>query len=305
MLMRVTAQVFRLSSNFRLKDRSRDSWNRKPLKSEELQRAENIWIRAFQEKYFPIELDYLQSQKKAWRPALVSQLDLFLDSDRIIRCKGRLQNAVMSESAKHPVLITKYSSLARIIITKVHEQVFHYGTESTLAKLFQRYWIPSSRAQVKRICHNCVKCRRDHGPAYKLPDPAPLPAERIRESYPFEVTGIDYTGAILVRVKEGEDSVYILLFTCGVTRAIHLEVVENMTSGAFIDALRRFTSRHSIPRVIYSDNASTFVSASKILTQFVKQPEVAMELVNLRITWKFIPKRAPWYGGWWERACID
>ena len=66
MLMRVTAQVFRFSSNFRLKDRSRDSWNREPLKSEELQRAENIWIRAFQEKYFPIELDYLQSQKKAW-----------------------------------------------------------------------------------------------------------------------------------------------------------------------------------------------------------------------------------------------
>ena len=52
MLMLVTAQVFCLSSNFRLKDRSRDSWNREPLKSEELQRAENIWIRAFQEKYF-------------------------------------------------------------------------------------------------------------------------------------------------------------------------------------------------------------------------------------------------------------
>ena len=211
----------------------------------------------------------------------------------------------MTESAKNPVLIPKYSSLARLIITKVHEQVFHYGTESTLAKLFQRYLIPSSRAQVKRICHNCVKCRRDHGPAYKLPDPAPLPADRIRESYPFEVTGIDYTGTIPVRVKEGEDSVYILLFTCGVTRAIHLEVVENMTSGAFIDAIRRFTSRRSIPRVIYSDNASTFVSASNILTQFFKQPEVAMELANLRITWKFIPKRAPWYGGWWERACID
>lgn len=124
--------------------------------------------------------------------------------------------------------------------------------------------------------------------------------DRIRESYPFEVTGIDYTGAIPVRVKEGEDSLHISLFTCGVTRAIHLEVVENMTSGAFIDALRRFTSRHSIPRGLYPDNASTFVSASNILIQFFKQPEVASKLANMRITWKFIPKRALCYGGWWE-----
>ena len=301
MLLRVTAQVFRLASNFRLKSSSRDLWNREPLNSEELQRAENVWIRAFQKRYFPTELAYLTSKKKSWRPALVSQLDLFLDTDRIIRCKGRLQNSTMSESAKYPALIPKHSDLSRLIITDVHERVFHYGAEITLAKLIQRYWIPSARAQVKRICRNCVKCRRDHGPAYKLPDPAPLPAERIRESYPFEVTGIDYTGAIPVRVKEEEDSVYILLFTCGVTRAIHLEVVENMTSGAFIDALRRITSRHSIPRVIYSDIASTFVSASNILTQFFKQPDVAKELSNMRTTWKFIPKRAPWYGGWWER----
>ncbi|XP_057367044.1 uncharacterized protein LOC130688068 [Daphnia carinata] len=74
-----------------------------------------------------------------------------------------------------------------------------------------------------------------------------------------------------------------------------------MTSGAFIGAMRRFTSHHSIPRVIYSDNASTFVSSSNILNEFFKHPDVAKELANMRITWKFIPKRAPWYGGWWER----
>lgn len=190
----------------------------------------------------------------------------------------------MAESAKYPVLIPKHSDLARLIITYVHERVVHYRTETTLAKLIHRYWIPSERVQVKIICRNCVKCRRDHGPAYKLPDPAPLLADRIRESYPFELTGIDYTGAIPVRIKEGENSVYILLFKRGVTRAIQLEMVENMTSGAFIYASRRFTSRHSIPHVIYSDNALTFVSASNILTQFFKQPDGAKELVNMILT---------------------
>ncbi|XP_057377948.1 uncharacterized protein LOC130699911 [Daphnia carinata] len=181
----------------------------------------------------------------------------------------------MVDSAKYPALIPKTSSRARLIITSIHQKMFHYGTESTLAQLTQRYWIPSARAQVKRICQSCVKCRRDRGPSYNwLPDPAPLPADRVRESYPFEVTGMDYTGAIHIRIKKEEESVYILLFTCGVSRAIHLEVVENMTSGAFIDAMRRFTSHHSIP------HASTFVSASNILNKFFKHPDVAKELAN-------------------------
>jgi hypothetical protein len=88
------SMCFHLSSNFRLKDPSRDLWygdalNSKELKKKptetQLQRAEKICIRAIQNIYFSTKLDNLQSQKKAWRPALVSQL--FLDTDQIIRCK--------------------------------------------------------------------------------------------------------------------------------------------------------------------------------------------------------------------------
>ena len=145
---------------------------------EEVKRAEKIWIRAFQKQYFPTELEYLQSQKKSWRPALFSQVDLFLDSHGVIKSKGRFRNSTMANSAKNPGLIPKNSSLARLIITVVHEQVFHYGTESTLAKLIHRYWISAARAQVKRFCHSFVKGRRDHEPSFKLPDPVPLPTLR-------------------------------------------------------------------------------------------------------------------------------
>lgn len=301
MLLRVTARVFRLLANLRLKDPNRNLWNRQPLKTSELQEAEDVWIRAFQKKHLLKELDYLKAKKKSWRPALVSQLDLFLDTKGIIRSKGRLQNAAMVESAKHPVLIPKDSLLARLIITSVHERIFHYGVESTLSHLIQRYWIPSARSQIKRVYRACVKCRRDSGPSFRLPDPAPLPANRIRENYPFAITGVDYTGAIPIRQNGGEGSAYILLFTCGTTRAIHLEAVEDMTAGSFIDAMRRFTGHHPIPRLIYSDNATTFLSVSNILVKLFSHPDVTKELANMRTTWKFIPKRAPWYGGWWER----
>jgi hypothetical protein len=109
----------------------------------------------------------------------------------MIRCKGRLQNSTMAESAKYPVFIPKHSDLERLIITDVHERVVHYRTKTTLTKLIQRYWIPSARAQLKSICRNCVKRRRYHGSAYKLPGPALLPVDKIRESYPLEVIGID------------------------------------------------------------------------------------------------------------------
>jgi hypothetical protein len=115
----------------------------------------------------------------------------------------------MNDSAKHPALIPKNSTIAKLIIISVHEQVFHYGAESTLARLIQRFWIPSARPQVKRVCRDCVRCRREHGPSFTLPDPAPLPADQIKEVYPFEVTGVDYTGAIPIRQKGEDISAYL------------------------------------------------------------------------------------------------
>jgi hypothetical protein len=301
MLLRITAQIHRLLTNIKKKDRTRQSWNRQALNAVELQNAETIWIRLFQRKHLRDELDYLESKKMAWRPALVSQLDLFLDEKGIIRSKGRLENAAMSEKAKHPILIPKNSVLAQLIIKSVHGRIFHYGIDSTISHLIQQYWIPSMRSQVKSVYRKCSKCRRDSGSSFQYPDPAPLPSIPIQDNYPFAVTGVDYTGAIHVRVKGVIISAYILIFTCGVTRAMHLEVVDDMTAGYFINALRRFTGHHPIPRILYSDNGSTFVNAASILIKLFDHTEVQQELASMRTIWRFIPKGAPWYGGWWER----
>ena len=50
-----------------------------------------------------------------------------------------------------------------------------------------------------------------------------------------------------------------------------------------------------------SDNATTFGAASNLMRDIELSPEVHQNLSNNGIDWKFIPKRAPWYGGWWER----
>ena len=89
--------------------------------------------------------------------------------------------------------------------------------------------------------------------------------------------------------------------TCGVTRAIHLEVVSNMSTRSFMGAFRRFTDHHPLSRVIFSDNATTFQCASVHVKNLAKDQTIIDYLANRQIQWKFIPKRAPWYGGFWER----
>ena len=137
------------------------------------------------------------------------------------------------------------------------------------------------------------------------PNHAPLPVSRSCYSFPFTVTGIDFTGAFILQgPKEApkiDRTVYILLFTCASTRAIHLEVVEDMTTLSFLEAFRCFISHHSRPAVIMSDNAKTFEKGAKMFQKIFRDPLTTRQLSDQQIEWQFIPKRAPWYGGFWER----
>lgn len=130
--------------------------------------------------------------------------------------------------------------------------------------------------------------------------PTTLPKSRMQQTQPFEVTGVDYTGALYVRNTGIERKVYICLFTCTTTRAIHLEVVEDLTVEAFLLTFRRFASSKSLPRKLISNNASTFVSANNELKELFQSHALKETLAREGIEWLFIPKKAPWYGRFWE-----
>jgi hypothetical protein len=130
----------------------------------------------------------------------------------------------------------------------------------------------------------------------------PLPRYRIEESPPFSVTGVDLTGALYVRDRsECQTKVYICLFTCASTRAVHLEIVQDLSQDSFMQAFRRFASRRSLPKIVMSDNATNFLGASHQLRRLFESAAVKELLSRKGTEWHFIPKRAPWYGGWWER----
>ena len=124
---------------------------------------------------------------------------------------------------------------------------------------------------------------------------------RVSQLNPFAVTGVDFTGALYVRTTEGEPKVYLCLFTCAVTRALHLEVVTDLTVEWFLQAFRRFAARRSVPTILLSDNASTYLVAAEELKYLFSSSELSESLSHKGTEWKFIPKRAPWFGGFWER----
>ncbi|GFW90786.1 integrase catalytic domain-containing protein [Trichonephila clavipes] len=101
-----------------------------------------------------------------------------------------------------------------------------------------------------------------------------LPTHRVTPSRPFSVCGVDYSGPINILGYRGRGAKttkgYIALFVCFVTKALHLELVSDLTSEAFIASLKRFCARRGAPKHIYCDNGTTFVGARRKLQEIFK-----------------------------------
>lgn len=128
------------------------------------QTAERKLLLVMQKKYF--------SQKIAMLKAGIQpepRLNLFLDDKGLIRCKGRIDNALFPWYTVNPILLPRKSPLTRLLVHKIHSENLHTGCSYTLAKLRERFWIPKGRQFVKAILHRCATCCRVEGGSYQLP----------------------------------------------------------------------------------------------------------------------------------------
>ena len=87
-------------------------------------------------------------------------------------------------------------------------------------------------------------------------------------------------------------------------RAVHLEVIEDCKTDAFINATRRFINRRGCPTNVYSDNGSNFKGATSELKELISnldRTKITDFATTLKINWSFNPPEAPHMGGAWER----
>ncbi|XP_047996213.1 uncharacterized protein LOC125234071 [Leguminivora glycinivorella] len=194
-----------------------------------------------------------------------------------------------------------------MLINEAHLQTLHGGNKLTMAVVRQKYWILGLKRMTKSSIRNCVKCIR-YKAATASQKMGQLPEPRVTPSQTFSHTGVDMAGPIQVRTTKGRGNKatkgYIAVFVCLATKAIHLELVGDLSTESFIAALIRFKARRGHISHIYSDNGRNFVGAARMLhtqlLEIMQSPHVQNAVTTMGTQWHFNPPLAPHFGGIWE-----
>nr|XP_012145447.1 PREDICTED: uncharacterized protein LOC100881684 [Megachile rotundata] len=283
-----------------------------PLTIPELDFAHDIIIRLTQKESFQAEINSLKQETGSLQKCHLSALQPFIDSSGILRVGGRLISSELAYDHKHPILLPNKHKVTDLICTHFHVIHGHAGTQNTLNAIRQKYWIIHGKIAVKRIIHKCILCFKAK-PSIPIYQMGTWPKERVTFTRPFLKIGVDYCGPFFIKEKKFRNTKkiksYVSVFVCLTTKAIHLELVGDLTTDSFIAALRRLFARRGKATDIYSDNATNFVGANRTLKELhnaifadSKDDIIKQFLANQRINWHFIPPRAPHFGGIWESA---
>ena len=227
----------------------------------------------------------------------IKQLNLYLENDTI-RAKGRIIHSELPLDATTPLFLPNKSHLVDLLISHIHTSHHHVGLSQTLSLYRQRCWTPKIRSRIKSLLLRCIICQRVKKRTLPRPLPPPLPTERVRWVAPFTNVGVDHTGSFNIRDAQGRKAkAYICLFVCATTRAVHLEVKDNLTTASFIMCLRRLAASKGMPSLILSDNHKTFIAGETFLLDMQQDPSMQEYLAAKHIRWKHQTPRSPWMGG--------
>ncbi|XP_067932950.1 uncharacterized protein [Watersipora subatra] len=204
---------------------------------------------------------------------------------------------------KHPLIIPKASHIGHLLSKHYHEKIYHLGQRSTLAMIRDAgFWILNGTGQVKSLIRKCVGCARLRKPPQSQLM-GQLPKERVEQTPPFTHVGMDVFGHFNVRDRRTELKRWGLLLTCMYSRAIHIELLEDLSSDALINALRCFMAVRGPVNTIHCDNGTNFVGAKNELYRHsqIANRELQNYLEDNSITFKFNSPDASHQGGSWER----
>lgn len=236
----------------------------------------------------------------------IASLDLFIDNEDVLRVGGRLKNSPdFNYNKKHPILLSSQHHFTLLLFRHIHNKSMHCGPQSLLYQLREDWWPLSGRNIARKVTHQCVVCTRVKGKTLS-PLMGNLPEDRITASFPFYRSGVDYAGPVFILNRKGRGArlikSYICLFICFNTRAVHLELVSDLSSDAYLLALKRFISRRGKPSKIYSDNGRNFVGLNNDFAQFLSKckRDIIEYATSQAIEFSFIPPYSPHFGGLWE-----
>lgn len=299
----VTANVRRFIYNARRKDTDRIYG---PITPAELDTALRKWIKQAQQGEYAEELACMGPNTELPRRSHLLSLKPFLDEDGLLRVGGRIDAANLPYNTRHPLILPPNARITQLILAEIHSSLLHAGVQLMVTHIRENFWLPRARTNVRNFIHRCIPCFRQKKKLSQQ-QMGNLPIERVTPARPFLNCGVDYAGPIKMRASEIRNSKvikgYIAVFVCLVTRALHLEMVSELTTEAFIAAFRRFVARRGKCQTMMSDNGTNFVGARrelKSLEDTLQSQYLGNQLAKEGTHWKLIPPSAPHFGGIWE-----
>lgn len=301
-LLRVSSYCWRFINNCRNPIKAKGC-----ISAVELDSALRYWIKVTQAINFKNEFDSLKAGKEVGSSSRILSLRPMLDNFDIIRVGGRLVNSILPFERQHPIILPKEDHLVTLLMDFYHRKTLHGNIQLMLNCIRDKYWILSARSVVRHWVHKCNRCYRFSAkPAQQLM--GDLPSSRVTPSRAFSHSAVDYAGPVTIKMRNGPGKQilfkgYVSIFVCMATRAIHLELVGQLTSDAFISAFKRFVSRRGQVTDVYSDNGTNFVGAVEIMSENHRLAMMATEieyselLANDGVTWHFSPPSAPHFNG--------
>jgi hypothetical protein len=274
--------------------------------------AEVVIHRAVQEEMYSDEIQSLSESRSISTRNSLASLSPILGSDELLRIGGRLKNFRGSEHndlLHHPVIPPKNHHVSLLIVRHFHETVHHQGRHLTEGAIRSRgFWIVGSKRLVASVIYKCITCKKLRG-KLEWQKMADLPKDRLDPSPPFSYVGVDTFGPWSVVFRRTRGGVanqkrWAILFTCLTTRAVHIEVIEELSTSSFINALRRFIAIRGPLVQFRSDRGTNFVGATSELSidpMFIEKEPVKGFLSNNKTSWLFNPPYAHHMGGAWER----
>ncbi|GBM14563.1 hypothetical protein AVEN_105691-1 [Araneus ventricosus] len=206
-MTRITAWIFRFYKNAKTQKKERKGGT---LDLEEVEAAEKFILKQ------------VQSQCLSGNEKL--NLQTFLDSDGLLRVKTKISQRSDIPTFRFPILLpSKHAVIGKHIFEK-HVELSHAGIQILMSSLRENYWILKSRKTIRQVIRTCVICQRFASRPIEVVS-APLPEDRVRDAYVFEVVQVDLCGPLYLKNKT---KCWAVLFTCAVYRAVHIELFEEL-----------------------------------------------------------------------------
>ncbi|XP_069122241.1 uncharacterized protein [Argopecten irradians] len=312
-LLRSFSYLIHLARSFKQPRKSCNGWHQcsKHKESNFKEEAKRLILIHVQRNHFSKEIKRLQAGNSLPRDSPILTLTPYLDEDGLLRVGGRLNKITESTALvePNPLIIPKGCHVGLLIVRHCHQKVQHQGRHLTEGAVRSSgYWIVGGKGLVSSCIRVCVTCRKLRGTmgTQKMAD---LPVSRITPSAPFTYVGVDVFGpwhVITRRTRGGaaNSKRWAALFTCLSTRAVHIEILEDMSSSSFINALRRFTSTRGDVCQFHSDRGTNFVGSTdhlKIDAFNVEDGVIKEHLYQTGVTWVFNSPHSSHMGGVWER----